>query len=473
MGVLLILPILTACGGGGDNGGVPKLVWLTFTDEQFPDLPLINEELSKLTREKLGADIEIRMLDTGAYKERLTMNMASNADFDLCFVGFLYPYHELVEMGGLLEIGGLLEEHAPELMSDMPDYVKAAITKETGIYAVPNVQIMAFGDGNYIRSDLVEKYNLDISNINGLTDLEPILETIKEQEPELVPSIRRNASSFRKDGDTHYISVNASAIYLEDKTNTIITYYEIPGALESAKQSYEWYKKGFYRSDLATEGGGGGDSYYRVGRYATIGTTFKPGVEGEMKAETGHDYTYLYNEEPVMSHTSPIETCIAVSRTTKNPELAVKFINLLNTDPEVYNLICFGIEGKHYDWVSDTHIKTIQNSGYSPNSSWKFGNQFNAYLTEGQAADSWTKTREINDISVKSPLMGISFEIDDIGPELTQIEKVQREYVDARINKGIEGPDNYWEAYKDALEKAGIEKVKAYYQRQVDEFLTR
>lgn len=144
---------------------------------------------------------------------------------------------------------------------------------------------------------------------------------------------------------------------------------------------------------------------------------------------------------------------------------------MINTDKDLYNMICFGLEGVHYTKLDDTHIEQIPNSGYAPNAAWKLGNQFNAYLMEGQANDTWEKTKEINDIGIKSPIIGIYFNTDDIRTELTQIEKVQKEYLDAFINTGVEDPAVYWDDYVAAMEKAGIEKVLEEYQKQIDAFL--
>jgi len=451
----------------------PTLVWM-MPGDPLADLDLINEEASKITREKIGANIEMRIIDWGAYPDRLNMNMAASAEFDLCFVGFLYPYMQAVDMGGLLEIGSLLDEHAKELVADMPDYVRQAVTTKSGIYAIPNVQIMAFGAGRYLRSDLQAKYNFDLSGIKKLADMEPILEVIRDNEPDVVPISKVEAHMFRDDGDANYISINSFLVNLNDKDNKVYAYYEIPGAKEAAAKSYDWYQKGFYRSDLATVATtGGDDEYYKTGRYASIETTYKPGVESEIKAGTGTDYTFIYNEDLIMGHTSPTETCIAVSRTSKNPAEAVKFINLVNTDKEFYNLVCFGIEGQHYTWVDDDHISLIPDSGYMPNSAWKMGNQFNAYLMDGQPLDSWDMTKDINNSAIKSPIIGISFDLDEVMTEMTQLSKVQNEYLVARINTGVEDPDTYWDDYVKAMQDAGIEKVKAVFQAQIDEFLSR
>ena len=151
----------------------------------------------------------------------------------------------------------------------------------------------------------------------------------------------------------------------------------------------------------------------------------------------------------------------------------MKFLELLNTDKEVFNLVSFGIEGKHYTWADDEHITCDTNSGYCPNSSWVFGNVFNAYPQVGQDADVWEKTKKMNDDAEKSPLMGISFDTSDVTLELAQCEKVQQLYLVSKINRAVGDPDTYWEEYRAELKKAGIDKVLECYQKQIDEFIAK
>ena len=467
------------CGTNKTSGEIPTLLWLVPGDTPN-DLALINEEASKITREKIGANIEIKFIDSIAYTERLNMMMASSEDFDICQLSS-NTYLKSYELGGLEEIGQYLKKYAPELMEQLPDYAIKAVTTETGIYVVPNQQIMAFGTGYYMRKDLVEKYNIDIDKIENCLspEFERALTLIRDNEPDVVPTARLVSSAFNpavksNSPNVKTISINGSTVYLNVENNKVMTFYELPGMREASVNSYEFYKKGFYRSDIATQRSSGfGDSYYKAGKYGVVWCTYIPGVEAELKSGTGYDYVRLFNTTPVMKHTDPLATCVGVSRTSKNPEKAVEFINLINTDVELYNLVCFGIEGKHYEKLDDVHIRVDKDSGYAPLAAWKFGNQFNAYCLEGADPEDYEETKRINDESIKSPVLGIVFETDEINTELAQIAKVQSQYLDARINTGIEHPDTYWDEFVSEMEKAGIEKVREVYQRQVDEFLAK
>jgi len=59
----------------------------------------------------------------------------------------------------------------------------------------------------------------------------------------------------------------------------------------------------------------------------------------------------------------------------------MRFLNLLNTDPYVKNLIVHGVEGKHYNKVDGNTVEPIAGSGYSLYAkTWAIGNVFLDYI---------------------------------------------------------------------------------------------
>ena len=82
----------------------------------------VTEKINEITREKIGAEVEFTYIDTGAYTERMKMNMASGMDFDLCFTGYVNPYIDAVNKEGLMDLTDLIDEHAPALKEALPEY---------------------------------------------------------------------------------------------------------------------------------------------------------------------------------------------------------------------------------------------------------------------------------------------------------------------------------------------------------------
>ena len=473
-GILLaamMVGTLAACSLGTkktSSDDVPTLVWYVPGDQQ-PDLAQINEEANKIVEPAIGARIDLRFIDTGAYSQKLDMMMASQEEFSLCFVGYLYNYAKAVEKGGLYDITDLLAE--TDLESLFPDYCWNAAKYNSRIYGLPNQQIMVSSYCEMVRKDLAEKYNLDVNSIYSLKDLEPFLDEIKKNETGIFPANVHWAQFFNDlRANPTYETITSQVTY-DRATGKVFPFYDEKGLYEKAKALHEWYKKGYIRADVATLKD---DSDFRAGKYALINNYYLPSVENDVKNTTGHEYICLPNTitNGILKTNSILATCTAVSATCKYPEKAVAFLELINKNKDLYNLICFGIEGKHYEKLDDEYIKVEKSSGYFPNAAWKFGNQFNAYLQEGQERDEWDKTVELNEKATRSGILGLFFDTDEILTELAQVSKVWNKY-DVMINRGGIDPDTYWEDMKTDFKKAGIEKVVSLYQKQIDEFLAK
>ena len=144
---------------------------------------------------------------------------------------------------------------------------------------------------------------------------------------------------------------------------------------------------------------------------------------------------------------------------------------MINTDIEVYNLLCYGIENKHWEWTDEnkTHIRLISPEGYQPRTAWAYGNQFNSYVLEGNPTDIWEQERNLNLTSEISPILGLRFDNSDLTTEIAQIKAVMADYV--MLDKGYGDWKENHPAMLERLKKAGVDKVIEVYQAQVDEFL--
>ncbi len=79
-----------------------------------------------------------------------------------------------------------------------------------------------------------------------------------------------------------------------------------------------------------------------------MGNLHKPGIEADTKAALGFDVYTAIISKLYVNVGGGRDTMIGIGKNSKNPELAIKLIEQMNTNKELYNLISFGIEGKHY-----------------------------------------------------------------------------------------------------------------------------
>jgi putative aldouronate transport system substrate-binding protein len=135
-------------------------------------------------------------------------------------------------------------------------------------------------------------------------------------------------------------------------------------------------------------------------------------------------------------------------------------------------LINYGIEGTHYNKVSDSVISPTElTERYNPGSNWMFGNQFLNYVWESEDPDKWEKFRVFNQQAKLSPALGFVFNGDMVKAEIAAVVNVDRQYQSA-LETGSVDMDQVLPEYKERLIAAGIGKIIAEKQKQFDEFLS-
>ncbi len=144
---------------------------------------------------------------------------------------------------------------------------------------------------------------------------------------------------------------------------------------------------------------------------------------------------------------------------------------------DLYNMMVYGIEGEHYDVISDNVIKPKDYQVQGDSASryglyqWNVGNAKYAFVPESDSVTTPEKIDECNtaDNVKRSSLMGFVADTSSLTTELAQINSVFEEYKD--LNRGTYSDvDKTYNEYMDKVKKAGMEKVKEELQKQVDEF---
>ena len=152
----------------------------------------------------------------------------------------------------------------------------------------------------------------------------------------------------------------------------------------------------------------------------------------------------------------------------------MKFMNLLNTDPYVKNLVIHGVEGKHYTKVDDKTVEPIANSGYSLyKESWSIGNVFLDYLLPNDDPEKYEKLRAYNDNAVDSAVNGfLPKAVTDPAVKQRNIEinNTTNNFLKQLRVGAVETEPTYTE-FLDTLEKAGINEQIAATTEEYREYL--
>lgn len=119
---------------------------------------------------------------------------------------------------------------------------------------------------------------------------------------------------------------------------------------------HDYYKKGYIRSDAATST----DSWpLENPNWFVRKELYQPYAESIWSRSAGYEIATRPLHEPYVFNNSVTGSMQAISKISKNPERAMMFLNLLNSDPYLRNLLDKGIEGVHYEGNEDGTIKDL------------------------------------------------------------------------------------------------------------------
>jgi putative aldouronate transport system substrate-binding protein len=510
MSALLIMTmILSACAGNKNNEGsttteptasTPAATETAATDTpasesaapdlepyklimMFPsgvvpkDLPAVTEELNKYLTEKINATIEIRPTDWGAWTNKTNLIFAGNEQLDIMFSASWFGLAQQAARGQIIPLNDLLDKYGADIKTVLdPDYVEGG--KINGkIFGVVANKEFAATKGVIMRKDLVEKYKFDLSTVKTLKDLEPLFQQIKDGEPGMTPLQVRNtrspASAILGYGLFDLLGDGPGVLDRSTNDLKVINMFETATFKEYTMLMHDWYKKGFINKDGATiqdvE-----QLAVKAGKAFAYGESMKPGFDMQESRNTGMDMVTVELTEPFTTTGDTTSAMMTIPVTSKNPERAMMFINMLYTDKYLLNLLDWGIEGKHYVKVSDNVIDypagvDATTTGYNINQSWMFGNQLNSYLWKTEDPTLWDQYKAFNTGAQKSVAVGFVFDPEPVKNEVAAFNNVVTEFTGA-LWSGTVDPEKTIPKFIEKLKAAGSDKVIAEKQRQLDEW---
>lgn len=451
------------------------------------DQTAVEQHIAELLKDKVpNTTVKLNYVDWGAYQEKTNLMLQTGEPADLVFAPEWYQFFSNATKGAFLALnddglpqGNLLEKYGQGIKSVIdPLYLEAPIV-DGKLYAIPTNKEIAQGRGFAFRKDIVEKYGFDVSGVKELKDIEPFLQTIKEKEPNIYPvyaNKQDSAVDWQPDYGYQPLFSNGAFINRNGDVNKVISTTDAGFSakeLEGYKLLNDWYKKGYLNKTAATTQEKIAD-VEAAGKIWWMPTTTSPGRAEAMRVKNTSGQGPEYWEWIVVDTQSPLVTTpmatgsqFAIPRASKDPARAMMVLNELYVDKDLLNTVVFGLEGKHYNKVSDNKISLIPDSGYSPGNGWIIGNQLNNYLLDNENDNKYEEYVTFNKTAERSPLLGFNFNPDSVKSQVAAFNTIWDEYKDI-LRTGIVDPEPILQKRNEKLEKAGLQQIVDEVQKQLD-----
>ncbi|WP_054955073.1 ABC transporter substrate-binding protein [Paenibacillus dakarensis] len=469
--------LLSACGGdkspaneststGGTATEKPvELIWYTI-GAPAKDLKKVEAEINKYTAEKIGVTLDIKMIDFGDYNQKMQVMAASGEPMDILFTSsWAFDYVQNARKGAFMELDDLIEKHGQGIKEVLDPAFLIGSKVDGHNYAIPANKELPAQEVWRFNKGLVDKYNLDISNVKSLESLEPLLKVIKENEPNVVPlAINKDFGPW-----TPYDAVIEKmpmGVKLDDTENVkVVNTLETPEMMQSLKTMNKYYKAGYISPEAATTTST--QDLFTSGNWFVDRAATQPFADNLWSESYGYPIVSVPANDPVVYNWSVMGSMQAISANSEHPEEAMKFLNLLNTDVYLRNLVDSGIEGEHYKKLSENVMENLPKSKDYDMPTFSLGNVMLTYLNPADPENKWEEFKKFNASGVNAPLLGFNFDPSKVSTELAAVNNVKEEFW-SPLMTGTVDPEQFVPKAVEKLKAAGLDKIMTEVQSQID-----
>jgi putative aldouronate transport system substrate-binding protein len=437
-----------------------------------PDLGLVNDEINRILKEKINVTIQYNKIPWEEYGQRIAALINSGSDFDIMFASAEVDegdYIGYAQNGAWLPLDEYLVPGASgyDMYQAIDKRFWDGVKVDGKIYGIPTNKELAVPLWWMYPKELVDKYDIDITKYRTLESLEPLFQMIQRNEPDyIVFELDKKAHNFfLLDGYDWIIDKDCPLMVKNDDDLQVVSIFETEYGRDTLDTLHRYYEAGYINNDAAVN-----DNGSLVRDRKTFLKVAAGGPTSEVAWSNDRGYPVVA-QQVTKAYITPNSTCggiMCVNARTKNAEACVQFLNLLNTDPELRNLVQYGIEGEHYTLDERNKVVLPQERTYT-GIQYTQGNFFLLNLTQADPDDKWEQFQDFNEKAVPSSTLGFVADRSEISDELNLISNVSQKYWSNLIT-GTVDPQTELPKFIHELKLAGLDKVKEELQRQLDDF---
>ena len=425
------------------------------------------EKINEYLEEKISVHLQVDFVQSG--QEELIKYLMETPDADLIYVS---DFQNSVNNGLLLPLDELLKVEGKDICQVLtPEQIELGQIDGIQYGLMRNVEMGAC-KGIVMRTDLLEKYEIDPQDIRSWDDVELVFGKIKENEPDIYETVA--------DIPSVYDPLQDRIAVLTRKDGDVVNFYGTEECREYLERLYRWGQKGYLYDKDNYRYGQGSTRYFlyelmREGKLFSYVVGYKPGIAAQEEKNYGYDMTEIQLEPQIVYDTDIVNFQWGISSGSSHTKAAMKLLNLLYTDQTVTDLFCNGIEGEHYIKDAQGFLQktdTEKAETYFFNRNWMLPDGYSAQPWEGDMENLQEQIEIYNKESERSSALGFWFDDTPVAVELEQCQAVTAKYLPGFL-EGKFDPEKVLPVLNEELKSCGVDKIVEEKQRQLDEWKKR
>jgi len=458
---------------------VPRII-VTLPTIEGSDMTGLNQvqaALNEITTAEIGVEVELVNFTAQATPQEYPTRITLGEQIDLMVLNNenIITY---AQQNMLLPLNSLLASHGQQIREITENYVSLTdgAVLDGQIFGIrPVGEVIGQCGGLWVDPQTLEEvsFHYEPEKIYSLKELDTLFARMKKAWPDAYP-LGQVTNNYGFSTATFFLGLFAdsltasdpAAVLINGDSTKIVDTYETDIYREFLEYMRKWYLDGYIYPDSAittTTSIG----LYQAGLVRSIPLTGTPNMLTEK----------VIGSPIVPLRLSPIRegrggnTGIfwTVPVTSREPEAAMRFLNLMFSDERVINLLSWGIRGRDYTLNEDGSVCTLDNRLYV-NPLGMYGDQRLCYKTFGEEQKAALAAFSAKAERVLPQYAAFSFDSSRLTQELLEIDKVKSQYVKL-LEAGCVDLDTAYPEFIQKLYDAGLQRVIDEKQRQLDAFL--
>lgn len=485
----LMASLLTGCGSSSDSStattnpdGTPAPTTITW---YYPLDNSVHHDkawaaVNEYLEEKINVVVDYKPISWGEYDTKTNAIKTSGQSFDIMLE--MGKYAQSVDLGVAQPIEQYLDTAGLDMKNTLPETLWDSVTIDGHIYGIPTYKDNATIFGFVYNKTMAEEIGMEIPDFLPLS-----MDVIDDFYREAYDKMEKTY------GADHGIVATSGMAMID-----VFEQHATRGAVSKIEGGYMFQDKGdgevfdIYSQQEVVE-------YYEVIRswvedgilpfdsfnlekdpLKSEGKLFTEIVQGYVDFPAdgwSKDYeTGFIATDPVYMTTggASFGTNI-VGSNSKNPEAAVAFLNLMNTDSFVANTLRFGVEGEYQNVTADNRLDFTGTLNEDPSArayynwyGWQFGNIFAMSLPAQENDSLFENIMAANESAAVGAHLGFTADTSKIQNEITACEAVYIEYRDNLDQGMLKDVAGSLAEMNKKMESAGINKIVEEIQGQVN-----